>query len=161
VDVSWSRRGDAFVQVAALAVTGWCATSSPRDGAAQLVVAAVAVLLVWVTGVLPGARSARTVALVALLAVNGAVTMVWAHHPPQLAALAVSMLAAAAGHFAPHPDTITVEPVAPDPRTSDGLADALIADLFPPGPQPAVRGSQEDTAHLGPLGIVLRRISRT
>ena len=147
-----------LVQLISLGVAVWCAAPSPRAGLSQVVVCAVAVGLTWLLGTTPGCRSTRSVALGGLLLVNGVLT---AEHPHllQLGAWSAALLAAAVGHFAPHPDMATPPPAPPDPRSVEGIADALIATCFPPDPPPPpVVAVQAETADLGAVGILLRKI---
>lgn len=157
-DLSWERRGDVLVQVLSLGVAAWCAAPHPRVGLPQVVVCAVAVGLTWLLGTTTGCRSARSVTLGGMVLVNGVITAE-NPHPLQLGAWSAALLAAVVGHFTPHPDMVTPCPEPVDPRSVEGLADALIAECFPPDPvPPPVVAVQAETADLGAVGILLRKL---
>ena len=69
---------------------------------------------------LPEGRSTAVRGTDALVVVLGSPAWLW-----------WALLAAAVGHFAPHPDMVAPCPEPVDPRSVDGIADATIATLLP------------------------------
>jgi len=110
----WVRHGDGWAQVLAiamiLALTG-------RHGLAQAAVVVTVASVVWVAGTKPGARTIRSVAAAGTI-IGGAVTTM-ATNPTfhGLVGFAITLLAAAVSHVAPHPDDATT----PDPDATVAL----------------------------------------
>jgi len=134
VSRGWVRHGDAWAQIAVLAVT-----VVVSRGLSQDMVAAAAVILTWILGTLPGARPARTVALGMLSAVSAAV-MAGHPTPGAMTAWALTIAGLGVGSYAPHPDDVTP---APNPWEAARVAEAsrvrtaVVADpaqLTPDGP---------------------------